>query len=256
VTCGGRETTESHKYKSVPVINKAISPESQPANRASKSEKLLLNLPTIRQISAEQLPSSQRAYIERLSSSQRADILRYMEIQHLKGDSELQFLQCSGLALLKRHVNSSGILNVPKHYQVCKKMSFREHGHAVALISFPGSGNSWVRQLLETTTGVYTGSVYCDGAYIEAGMIGEGVRSENVIAVKSHRCNDACNSDFSKVIYIVRNPLDTIFAEFNRKMTLHSLHSPTSHVDELSEAQFSKHNQLTTMVMIHARVHS
>ena len=31
---------------------------------------------------------------------------------------------------------------------------------AVALVSFPGSGNTWVRGLLETATGVCTGELY------------------------------------------------------------------------------------------------
>ena len=41
----------------------------------------------------------------------------------------------------------------------------------MALASFEGSGNSWVRQLLESATGIYTGSVYYDPAYVKVGMI-------------------------------------------------------------------------------------
>ena len=33
----------------------------------------------------------------------------------------------------------------------------------VMLISFPGSGNTWARTLLEDASGFYTGSVYTDG---------------------------------------------------------------------------------------------
>ena len=117
-------------------------------------------------------------------------------------------------------------------------MSFQEHGEVVGLISFPGSGNSWVRQLLETSTGVYTGSIYCDHAYVEAGMIGEGVRSGNVIAVKSHSCKNTF--EYTKLIYIVRNPLDAIFANFNRKVMRHSQNSPSSHVAEISDSHFGK----------------
>ena len=32
------------------------------------------------------------------------------------------------------------------------------------LASFPGSGNTWVRLLLEDASGFYTGSVYADGS--------------------------------------------------------------------------------------------
>jgi hypothetical protein len=32
----------------------------------------------------------------------------------------------------------------------------------VALASFPGSGNTWVRGLIEAASGIYTGSIYKD----------------------------------------------------------------------------------------------
>ncbi|XP_042224441.1 WSCD family member AGAP003962-like isoform X2 [Homarus americanus] len=49
-------------------------------------------------------------------------------------------------------------------------------GHDVArvwLVSFPCSGNTWVRYLLESATGVFTGSAYKDKILYEAGMFGE-----------------------------------------------------------------------------------
>ena len=214
------------------------------ANRETivSKDKKLFNSQIIKQISQE----IDVDYIKGLSSSQSADILRYMGITHLSGKSAIRFLQCPGLAMLKQHVDSNGNLHIP-NYQTRKKMSFQEHGQAVGLLSYPGSGNSWVRQLLETSTGVYTGSVFCDYEYIKAGMIGEGVRSGNVIAVKTHFCKDV--SKFSKVIYIVRNPFDAVFADFNRKVMRRSEHSPSSHVDELSTTLFGKHTcTLTVMV--------
>ncbi|XP_014245102.1 WSCD family member AAEL009094 [Cimex lectularius] len=44
-----------------------------------------------------------------------------------------------------------------------------------ALVSFPGSGNTWLRYLLETATGVFTGSVYTDRQIISKGFYGEAV---------------------------------------------------------------------------------
>mgnify|MGYP000126647901 CR=1 FL=1 len=38
-----------------------------------------------------------------------------------------------------------------------------------ALVSFPGSGNTWVRYLLETASGVFTGSIYIDRRIISKG---------------------------------------------------------------------------------------
>ena len=72
------------------------------------------------------------------------------------------------------------------------------------LRSFPGSGNTWVRQVLEKVTGIctgvghtmyvanmcsytaYTGSVYCDYEIWRSGMIGEGLDTRSVLVVKAH----------------------------------------------------------------------
>jgi len=39
----------------------------------------------------------------------------------------------------------------------------------VALSSFPGAGNTWVRHLIELATGYYTGSYYFDGTLYNRG---------------------------------------------------------------------------------------
>ena len=45
----------------------------------------------------------------------------------------------------------------------CAERTFLNHKSPVtALVSFPGSGNTWLRYLLEQATGIYTGSIYCD----------------------------------------------------------------------------------------------
>ena len=43
----------------------------------------------------------------------------------------------------------------------------------VALVSFPGSGNTWVRGLLETATGVCTGEYYIQDTKCYAGRNGK-----------------------------------------------------------------------------------
>ena len=40
----------------------------------------------------------------------------------------------------------------------------------VALASFPGSGNTWVRYLIERATGIYTGSIYNDKDLFNKGL--------------------------------------------------------------------------------------
>lgn len=41
----------------------------------------------------------------------------------------------------------------------------------IAVASFPGSGNTWVRYLIERASGIYTGSYYDDGDLYNKGKI-------------------------------------------------------------------------------------
>ena len=38
-----------------------------------------------------------------------------------------------------------------------------------ALVSYPGSGNTWTRYLVEAATGVFTGSIFNDKSILRAG---------------------------------------------------------------------------------------
>ena len=159
--------------------------------------------------------AERKAYTRTLSPLQIEDLIRKrIGVDNLTTEiSRQQFLSCSGTSLLQNNP-----ARIPPSHQHCKKMSFKSSGPVVALGSFPGSGNSWVRQLLESATGVYTGAVYCDKSYIEKGMIGEGVTTENVITVKTHaspnKAKQVINHD--KAIYVVRNPFGSILANYNR----------------------------------------
>ena len=55
-------------------------------------------------------------------------------------------------------------------------MMFRPHNQSssvTALISFPGSGSTWIRRIIEEATGVYTGAIYCDNSLKLKGFYGE-----------------------------------------------------------------------------------
>ncbi|XP_054768837.2 sialate:O-sulfotransferase 1-like [Lytechinus pictus] len=84
-----------------------------------------------------------------------------------------------------------------------------------ALASYPGSGNTWVRHLIETSTGYATGDVYRSYILVNAGFIGERVPtfSGRTLTIKSHRFHPKMDS----AILIVRNPYRAIVAEFNRQ---------------------------------------
>nr|XP_006825199.1 PREDICTED: WSC domain-containing protein 1-like [Saccoglossus kowalevskii] len=90
----------------------------------------------------------------------------------------------------------------------------------VALASAPGSGNTWVRHLLEEATGLFTGSVYLDKNLKRGGFIGEKTKWDSgmTIAVKSHETWPSIRR-FSGAIVLVRNPFQCIISEFNRKST-------------------------------------
>lgn len=51
------------------------------------------------------------------------------------------------------------------------------------LYSFPGSGNTWVRLLIEYATGVFSGSVY-DDLSLKSVLPGEGMCDRRVAVVK------------------------------------------------------------------------
>ena len=99
----------------------------------------------------------------------------------------------------------------------------------VALVSFPGSGNTWVRGLLETTTGICTGAVYCDISLRAQGFVGEFVREASTLVVKTHQNEPMWlgvkqyhlkfnQGVFGLAIFLVRNPFRALVAEWNRKV--------------------------------------
>ncbi|XP_055329649.1 WSCD family member GA21586-like isoform X2 [Paramacrobiotus metropolitanus] len=81
-----------------------------------------------------------------------------------------------------------------------------------ALLSLPGSGNTWLRWLIERLTGVCTGSVYHDAALKKAGFVCEG-RQHGVMTVKTHFVQ---HLQAAKTILLIRNPYDALVAEFKR----------------------------------------
>lgn len=161
-------------------------------------------------------------YLQTLMPSQIENVIKQMGVSNLTRDAQKQFLECAGIALLKQakgQQSNSPIPITPIHKR-CKQMSFQDSGPTVALLSFPGSGSTLVRQLLESATGIYTGTVNCDESCIKAGMIGEGISTNNVLAVKMHFgphfVRKFIHSD--KAIYVVRSPFAAILSKSNREV--------------------------------------
>ena len=126
----------------------------------------------------------------------------------------------------------------------------------IALASFPGSGNTWVRGLLQDITGICTGGIYCDPTLRRNGYPGECIRSGVVLVVKTHQTtpwwtgNHYKKSDASKyfaktwhipvyssAIFLMRNPFDALVAEWNR---LQTLKLSDNHVNSVGKEYFGK----------------
>ncbi|KPP67443.1 WSC domain-containing protein 1-like [Scleropages formosus] len=101
----------------------------------------------------------------------------------------------------------------------------------VALSSFPGAGNTWVRHLIELATGYYTGSYYFDGTLYNKGFKGEKDywKSGRTICVKTHESGKREIEMYDAAILLIRNPYRSLMAEFNRKCAGHLGYASEQH---------------------------
>ncbi|XP_046363397.2 WSCD family member CG9164-like [Haliotis rufescens] len=135
---------------------------------------------------------------------------------------------------MKTRVASSSVLlpSVAKKDIECPKVSLSKKPLPLTvLVSFPGSGNTWTRHLLEQMTGVATGSDDFDKNLEARGFLGERKMDGSTIAVKTHTLYKPQSRkplrDIKRAILIIRNPYNAMVADFNR------LHSK-SHVGTVS----------------------
>ena len=119
----------------------------------------------------------------------------------------------------------------------CKCRLYAEgESRVVGLVSLPGSGNTWIRGVLEQVTGICTGSMWCDANLRATQFCAEGVRGSRTLIVKNHDSDirwrgqplppkknnskevisDNTKPEFDAVIFIHRNPYDAIIAEHHR----------------------------------------
>ncbi len=105
----------------------------------------------------------------------------------------------------------------------------------VLLASFPGSGNTWLRHVLQSGSRTLVGSMYRDES-LRGAFPAESVRDGTAPFVKTHFPCEACWSNprtgalipvaktghlasASGTLYVLRSPLDALVAEFSRKAT-------------------------------------
>lgn len=88
----------------------------------------------------------------------------------------------------------------------------------IAFCTFPRSGNSLMRRLLETATGIATGSAGSlnTGTFLQFnGLKGQFVADERVWITKAHHPSLQPSTivfESDKVLCVVRNPLDSIIS--------------------------------------------
>lgn len=128
------------------------------------------------------------------------------------------YKQCYGINLKgqeKRQVKSA-----LSEKEECERVNASQRQMTPAVLaSYPGSGNSFARIVLEQTTGIATGSIYRDMSLKTSQqypMIGENKRT-NVLVVKTHGPwhNHSTLDKLPKAVIIVRNPRRAIRSYFN-----------------------------------------
>ena len=139
---------------------------------------------------------------------------------------------------------------------VCRFLNASDRA-PVALASFPGSGNTWVRGLLQAATGVCTGTIYCDTTLRRSGFPGESLRSGKTLVVKTHQTDPrwtgvyyppgTVDKYFKKradipvyrsAIFVIRNPFHALVAEWSRQMTVNM---SGNHIITIGEKYYSKY---------------
>ena len=128
--------------------------------------------------------------------------------------------------------------------------------YPMGLASYPGSGNTWVRGLIQRTTGLCIGAIYCDINLRQNGYPGESIRSAVTFMVKTHQTDprwagvrydaNASFEYFKKLehvpvysggVFILRNPFHALVSEYKR--TRWEDH-PESHVISLGPEYFGE----------------
>nr|XP_002120962.3 WSC domain-containing protein 1-like [Ciona intestinalis] len=127
----------------------------------------------------------------------------------------------NGFRARNRLQNIANLIRTNVQNPVCSKKHFlhsQNKTDLTGLISFPGSGNTWIRHLLEQATGLYTGSIYSDEHLYRKGFLGEIEKWQlkKCAIIKSHKETLQFSSHFDKLILVIRNPFDAILSEFNR----------------------------------------
>ena len=121
------------------------------------------------------------------------------------------------------------------------------NGERIVLASYPRSGNSLLRRLLESMTGIITGSDTKPGRGMaellrKDGLIGEGETSQRVWTIKCHFPERLGWKYFkaNRCILLVRHPINAIKSYFHMQLTA-SHHLSLAPTEFTRFPEFDKH---------------
>lgn len=156
-----------------------------------------------------------------------------LQADNLRSDEKERLTSCLAKAVSyvkhRRSHTGNGSLSLTKCS--CHLRNNRPDNRRVALMSLPGSGNTWVRGLLEHATNICTGAMWCDPNLRATQFCGEGLHGPRTLVVKNHdptirwrseplpkKPNFSENNkpEFDAVIFLLRNPYDAMVAEHSR----------------------------------------
>ncbi|KAI0211975.1 Sulfotransfer_1 domain-containing protein [Lamellibrachia satsuma] len=120
--------------------------------------------------------------------------------------------KAKGLHKLSSNVIASEVDTTcpPLHYQEPAAST------VVALASIHGSGSVWLRHLIQQATRIYTGSVDQDRQLKRKDFLAQHVSNGSVIVVQTSDDMGTGGDLYGKAILLVRDPEDTLVADFHR----------------------------------------
>ncbi|KAF8766844.1 WSCD family member GA21586-like [Argiope bruennichi] len=145
------------------------------------------------------------------------------------------------------NTNEGRLPHIRRRINVCAQPKFRNPpGPMIALASFPGSGNTWIRFLVQQATGILTGSVYRDYSLKRNGFPAESVANGSVLLIKTHEWGETTRQKFQKAVLLIRDPFGCLVAEFNRRAG--------GHVGHASPEKFHRGNAWPNFVATHSKL--
>ena len=177
-------------------------------------------------ISAPTIATTEKTYIPLEEIRKLVDMNAVEGLEYLDEVSLNRYHDCTPHENPHDHLASCGSQKSCTKPRCYKTLKFLNRTKPVtALVSFPGSGNTWMRYLIEQATGVFTGSVYCDRG-LKVVHPGEHIVTGNVIVVKTHQAEATLvpisqemfgKTHYNQAIFIIRNPYDALLSEANRR---------------------------------------